>query len=46
MIILMLQWVAVMEAMVTMEAPESLSSDRLHNKLRMLVVRALPHLKL
>ena len=37
---------AMMEIMKTMEAPESLSSDRLHNKLRVLVVRALPHLKL
>ena len=36
----------LMEAMGTMEAPKSLSSDRLHNKLRVLVVRALPHLKL
>ena len=36
----------LMEIMKTMEAPESLSSDRLHNKLRMLVVCALPHLKL
>ena len=37
---------AMMEIMKTMEAPESLSSDRLHNKLRVLVVCALPHLKL
>ena len=36
----------LMEIMKTMEAPESLSSDRLHNKLRVLVVCALPHLKL
>ena len=38
--------IGLMEIMKTMEAPESLSSDRLHNKLRVLVVRALPHLKL